>query len=126
MSRPALQVSLLCLLATPLTACRYAFVPLVQAPVEVAMPVRVTTVTLLRSGTSLALQAQVDGRFEPGYLSVQWFDGSRSLGQDSVYLDTAQRRATFGLEAPQKGAYRAVLSFGGAVLRQAELYEVQP
>ena len=126
MLRPAHRLLLACLLAAPLTACRYAFVPAVPAPVEVAMPARVTTVTLLRQGQWLVVRAQIDGRFEPGYLSVQWFDGGRSLGQDSVYLDTAERRATFQLEAPEQGAYRAVLSFGGAVLRQAELYEVQP
>lgn len=126
MLRPALRLTLLCLLAAPLTACRYAFVPAVPTPVEVALPVRVTSAALIRQGDALLVQAQVDGRFEPDYLKVQWFDGSRSLGQDSVYLDSAQRRASFRLEAPEKGAYRAVLSFGGVVLRQVELYEIQP
>ena len=30
------------------------------------------------------------------------------------------------LDAPARGTYRAVLSFGGAALRQVELYEVAP
>ena len=74
----------------------------------------------------LVLTAAVQGRFEPGYLSVEWFDSGQPLASDSVYLDASQRAATFRLTAPDEGAYRAVLSFGGAVLRQVELYEVQP
>lgn len=126
MPRSALPMLLIGLLALPLPGCRYALVPLLPAPTEVALPTRVTAASLVRSGETLVVRAQIDGRFEPGYLSVQWFDSGRSLGQDSVYLDTAERSATFTLDAPQKGAYRAVLSFGGVVLRQVELYEVQP
>ncbi|MFC4637301.1 hypothetical protein [Deinococcus hohokamensis] len=113
-------------LGAGLTGCRYNFVPLIPAQTEVRLPARITGATLVRSGEQLRLQAQIDGRFEPGYLNVRWFDGSRELGTDSVYLDSAQRQATFVLDAPAKGAYRAVLAFGGVVLRQVELYEVQP
>ncbi|WP_345461142.1 hypothetical protein [Deinococcus carri] len=125
-SSPIRLLLLACLLAPALTACRYAYFPLVPQQVEVTLPARVTAATLTREGEGLVLRARVEGRFEPGYLSVAWFGGSRELGRDSVYLDAAQRDATFRLTAPEKGAYRAVLSFGGTVLRQVELYEVQP
>ncbi|MBB6017917.1 hypothetical protein ACFP9V_00780 [Deinococcus radiopugnans] len=122
--------ALLCVLALPLSlglsGCRYNFVPLLPPVVAPNLPVRVTEATLKRDGDTLIVTARVDGRFEPGYLSVNWFDSGRALGSDSVYLDAEQRAATFRLTAPDEGAYRAVLSFGGAVLRQVELYEVQP
>ncbi|GGK16245.1 hypothetical protein GCM10008955_07080 [Deinococcus malanensis] len=113
-------------LCVTLSACRYNYVPLIPPQVEVRLPTRVTNATLAREEQQLRLKAQIDGRFEPGYLTVQWFDGSRELGTDNVYLDSAQREAVFRLDAPAKGAYRAVLSFGGVVLRQVELYEVSP
>ncbi|WP_264777045.1 hypothetical protein [Deinococcus aetherius] len=128
MSRP-ISVRLLvlaCLLAPALSGCRYNFLPVVPTPVEVTLPTRVTAATLERDGDTLVLRARVDGRFSPGYLSVAWFDGARELGRDSVYLDAAQREATFRLDAPDPGAFRAVIAFGGNVLRQVELYEVQP
>ncbi|MEF2279131.1 hypothetical protein V3W47_12545 [Deinococcus sp. YIM 134068] len=123
---PARLLLLACLLTPALSGCRYAFVPLVPAPVEPEFPTRVTTATLERDGDTLVLRARVDGRFSPGYLSVAWFDGARELGRDSVYLDAAQREAVFRLDAPDSGAFRAVITFGGNVLRQVELYEVQP
>jgi hypothetical protein len=123
---PARLLLLACLLAPALSGCRYTFVPLVPAPVEVTLPTRVTAATLERDGDALLLRARVDGHFSPGYLSVVWFDGARELGRDSVYLDPAQREATFRLDAPDPGAFRAVITFGGNVLRQVELYEVQP
>ncbi|MBZ9749483.1 hypothetical protein K7W42_01270 [Deinococcus sp. HMF7604] len=123
-----MRVSALCLLllAPALSGCRYNFVPLIPAQIETELPARVTGAVLERDSETLRLTAQVDGRFQPGYLSVAWFNSSEALGTDSVYLDSTQRRATFSLRAPDKGAYRAVLSFGGTVLRQVELYEVQP
>ncbi|MBZ9711686.1 hypothetical protein [Deinococcus multiflagellatus] len=122
-----MRALVLCVLLAPaLSACRYNFVPLIPPQIEPELPARVTQATLTRDGETLRLQAQVDGRFEPGYLSVAWFNGSAPIGTDSVYLDAAQRRAAFSLRAPEKGAYRAVLSFGGTVLRQVELYEVEP
>ncbi|GGS17945.1 hypothetical protein [Deinococcus knuensis] len=125
MVRPALLlVALAC--APLLGGCRYTFVPLIPAQVNVDLPLRLTNATLERRGETLNLSAQVDGRFEPGFLTVRWFDGGRLLGSDSVYLDGAQRAATFSWAAAQPGTYRAVLSFGGTVLRQVELYEVAP
>lgn len=127
--RPCLSPpALLCLLALPLSlsSCRYNFVPLLPAVAAPNLPVRVTAASLRRDGDELIVTATVEGRFEPGYLSVNWFNGSRVLGSDNVYLDVDQRMASFTLSAPDEGAYRAVLSFGGAVLRQVELYEVQP
>lgn len=126
LSPPLRPLLLAGLLLPVLAGCRYAYVPLIPAPAEVQLPTRVTSATLTREGRTLLLLAQVEGRFEPGYLSVAWFDSGRELGRDSVYLDAAQREATFRLEAPEAGAYRAVLAFGGNVLRQVELYEVDP
>lgn len=123
---PLLALLLGGVLSGGLSGCRYNFVPLIPAQTEVRLPARITGATLVREGEQLRLRAQIDGRFEPGYLDVRWFDGGRELGTDSVYLDRAQRQASFVLEAPAQGAYRAVLSFGGVVLRQVELYEVQP
>ncbi|SMB92870.1 hypothetical protein [Deinococcus hopiensis] len=125
-SLPARVLLLAGLLAPSLGGCRYNYVPLIPKPVQVTLPTRVTSATLVRESGTLVLKAQVEGRFEPGYLSAVWFDSARELGRDSVYLDAGQRGATFRLDAPEKGAYRAVLSFGGTVLRQVELYEVQP
>ncbi|THF69400.1 hypothetical protein E7T06_11910 [Deinococcus sp. Arct2-2] len=116
----------LTLLAPALGGCRYNFVPLIPPEVKVDFPARITGATLTRSGEVLTLQASLDGRFDPDYLSVVWFDGGRELGRDSVYLDAETRKATFALTAPTQGAYRALLSFSGNVLRQLELYEVQP
>ncbi|WP_309572636.1 hypothetical protein [Deinococcus sp.] len=126
MRRPPLLLTVAALLAGGLTSCRYAFVPAVPRPIEVTLTPRVTGASLERSGASLVVKAQVTGRFEPAYLKVQWFDGSRPLGEDSVYLDATQPTTSFTLDAPDKGAYRAILSLGGVVLRQVELYEVQP
>ncbi|CAM3954100.1 hypothetical protein [Deinococcus marmoris] len=125
-----LRPALLCALAFPLIlglgGCRYNFVPLLPPVVAPNLPVRVTEASLRRDGDQLTVTATVDGRFEPGFLSVKWFDSTRAIGSDSVYLDASQRTATFKLTAPDEGAYRAVLSFGGAVMRQVELYEVLP
>ncbi|GAA0500369.1 hypothetical protein [Deinococcus depolymerans] len=124
MSRALLVFALAC--APLLGGCRYNFVPLIPGEVNAALPARVTAASLTRDGEQLRVSARLDGRFEPGYLSVRWFDGSRELGTDSVFLDERQRLATFTLSAPARGTYRATLSFGGAVLRQVELYEVAP
>ncbi|CAM3725703.1 hypothetical protein [Deinococcus frigens] len=131
MPRPAfLRPALLCALALPLGlglgGCRYNFVPLLPPVVTPDLPPRVTDASLKRDGDQLIVTATVDGRFEPGYLGVNWFESTRAIGSDSVYLDASQRTATFRLTAPDEGAYRAVLSFGGAVMRQVELYEVLP
>ena len=121
------SVLLMLTLASPLLGgCRLNFVPLIPASVPVALPTRITQAELKRAGDSLRLAVTLDGRLSPGYLTVHWFDGSRDLGTDSVFLDTEQRSAELTLPAPAPGAYRAVLSFGGTVLRQVELYEVQP
>ncbi|KEF35181.1 MULTISPECIES: hypothetical protein [Deinococcus] len=122
---PRLLLTVL-LLAPALASCRYNFVPLIPPVAEVTLPARITGASLRRAGQELELRARLEGRFEPGYLEVVWFDGGRELGRDSVYLDAAQREARFTLSAPTPGAYRAALSFGGTVLRQVELYEVRP
>lgn len=114
------------LLAPLLGGCRYNFVPLIPKPVTFKLPARVTQASLTREGDTLTLKAALEGQFEPGYLKVNWFNNSQPLAEDSVYLDQELREVSFTLLAPNPGAYRATLSFGGAVLRQAELYEVKP
>lgn len=124
MKRPLLLLPLL--LAPLLAGCRYNFVPLIPPAPQISLPTRITQAELTREGENLALKVTLDGRLDPGYLQVTWFDSSREIGADSVYLDAETRRATLRLNAPQPGAYRAVLSFGGTVLRQVELYEIKP
>ena len=124
MKRPLLLLTLL--LAPVLAGCRYNFVPLIPPAPQIALPTRITQAELRRDGETLRLQVTLDGRLEPGYLQVSWFDSSREIGADSVYLDAETRSATLSLSAPEPGAYRAVLSFGGTVLRQVERDEVKP
>ena len=122
--RPPLLAALL--LAPLLSGCRFNFVPLIPPPVQVSLPIRITQADLKREGDALVLAVTLDGRLEPGYLTAHWFDGAKELGTDSVYLDAQTRSAALRLPVTGKGAYRAVLSFGGTVLRQVELYEVSP
>ncbi len=119
---PALPLLAL-LLAPLLGGCRYTFIPVIPRRVQVDLPARITSASLRREGRELLLGAQLSGRFEPGYLEVVWFEQDRELGRDSVYLDAQQRSASFRLLAPDKGSYRAMLSFGGVLLRQLELRE---
>lgn len=122
---PALLPALL-LLAPLLSGCRYNLIPPIPRPVEFQLPVRIVDASLTRQGDDLIVKARIEGKFEPGYLKINWFNNSKPIGEDSVYLDSALRNVTFRLTAPEPGAYRAVLGFGGDVLRQVELYEVQP
>ena len=119
-------LALVCCAAPLLGSCRYNLLPPIPRPVEFRLPVRIVNATLTREKEDLLLTARVDGQFDPGYLSVNWYDNSELIDQDSIYLDAAQRDVTFRLPAPQQGAYRATLSFAGHLLRQVELYEVEP
>lgn len=118
----------LCLLLSPVLAgCRYNFVPLIPGQTaKFTLPARITQANLTREGERLSLSATLEGTFDPDYLQVQWFNNSTPLGSDSVYLDSKLRQARFELDAPEPGAYRAVLLLGGKVLRQVEFYEVNP
>ena len=109
-----------------LGGCRYNYVPLIPPVAKVNLPPRIFGAEIRREGEELVLTAQLQGRFEAGYLNVTWFNGTRQLAQDSVYLDAAQRTATFRLRAPDKGAYRAALGLGDSVMRLVEFYEVKP
>ncbi len=122
--RPRL-LPLLCLLPL-LSSCRYNYVPLIPPVAQTSLPPRIFGAEIRRDGEDLLLTARLQGRFEPGYLNVTWFDGAQQIAQDSVYLDGAQREATFRLHAPKKGAYRAALGLGENVMRLAEFYEVRP
>lgn len=125
--RPTRLLPLLLLLSLPLLGgCRYNYVPLIPPVAEVNLPPRIFGAEIRREGEELVLTAQVQGRFEAGYLNVTWFNGPTQLAQDSVYLDAGQRQATFRLTAPEKGAYRAALGLGDSVMRVAEFYEVRP
>ena len=118
--RPLLLAPLLALL---LGGCRYTFIPVIPAPVAISLPTRLVTASLRREGGDLIASAALSGNIRAGYLSVVWFDADRELGRDSVYLDAAQRSAEFRITAPDKGSYRALLSFDGVLLRQVELRE---
>lgn len=122
-----LVLSLSALLAIcSLSSCRYNFFPIFPPVIELKLPVRIENVVLIRQNDKLILNAGMQGEFSPAYMKVSWFKGSRLLAEDSVYLDKENKKATFSLEAPQAGAYRAAISFDGVVLRQVELYEVEP
>lgn len=120
---------LLLLLALPLlSGCRYNFVPLIPPATKapLALPTRITQASLVRSGEQLVLRARLEGKLSSGYLKVSWYDDSKKLAEDSVFLDADKPDATLTLTAPVGGAYRAVLAFEGVVLRQVELYEKKP
>ena len=115
---------LILLLLTPLLGgCRYTFLPLVPPPAQLSLPARIVTAALRRDGDELIVSATLSGQPTPDYLSVAWFDNDTELGRDSVYLDSAQRGAEFRITAAKKGSYRALLSYGGVLLRQVELRE---
>lgn len=116
----------LLLLAPLLGGCRYNFVPLIPPVAEVNLPPRIFGAEIRRESEELVLTAQLQGRFEAGYLNVTWFSGATPIGHDSVYLDSTEREATFRLKAPEKAAYRAALGLGDNVMRLVEFYEVKP
>ncbi|WP_425147846.1 hypothetical protein [Deinococcus sp.] len=120
--RPPFLALLLTLLPL-LGGCRYTFIPVIPERVAISLPPSLASASLLRRGDELLVSAALGGQITPGYLSVVWYDGDKELGRDSVYLDTELRRAEFRLQAPAKGSYRALLSFGGVLLRQVELRE---
>lgn len=107
-----------------LCGCRYNFIPVIPAPVQVALPLRITQASLQRRGDQLVAQVRVDGPVQPDYLSAVWFAGDRELGRDSRYLDAQHRDAEFELPAAAKADYRVMLLYGGALLRQLDLREV--
>ncbi len=107
-----------------LSSCRYNFIPVIPAPVALSLPLRITQATLQRQGGELVVRARVDGPLPSDYLSVVWFAGDRELGRDSRYLDAAGRNAEFHFAAAEKADYRALLLYGGTLLRQLDLREV--
>lgn len=113
----------LLLLAPLLGGCRYTFIPVIPPAVQVSLPAQIVKASLVRSGDVLQVSATLGGQVAPAYLNVVWYDGDTLLGSDSVYLDADQKGAEFRLTAPQKGSYRALLSYGGVLLRQVELRE---
>ncbi|MFC6590703.1 hypothetical protein ACFP81_00715 [Deinococcus lacus] len=100
--------ALLALLLLPaLSGCRYAYVPLIPPVAQPQLPVRVFDVNLVREGEEVVVRAQVAGRFEPGYLSVQWFRGQKRWGQmpllwmpSSPARSSVSRRRSQGPTAP--------------------------
>lgn len=120
---------MLSLLLLPLlSSCRFNFFPLIpeKAPDAISLPIRISKLTLVRQDKELVLKANIIGDFKPGYLTVKWFNNFDAISEDNIYLDKDQRSATFRLPAPEKAAYRATLMFGEKVLRQVELYEIEP
>ena len=124
MLRGMLRLLLLCALAVLLPGCRYNFIPVIPAQVPLELPVQLTQATLQRQGDDLVIRARVDGPIEGAYLSVVWFAGDNELGRDSRYLDAADRQAEFRLSEPAKNDYTALLLYGGTLLRQLDLREV--
>ena len=94
--------------------------PLVPPLAQGSFPSRFTGVAITREGDELVLAATLKDSRTQGYLSCVWYKGTEEIGRDSVYLDPGGRQARFRLPAPERGSYRADLSFEGMVLRQVE------
>jgi hypothetical protein len=114
---------LLTVLAPLLGACRYTFIPVIPPRLEAKVPARIVSAELKRVGGDLVVSASLAGQLNPDFLSVVWYNADTELGRDSVYLDPAKPGGEFRLTAPDKGSYRALLSYGGVLLRQVELLE---
>lgn len=106
------------------SACRYTTFPLVPPVLQGEFPARLAEGTLARDGEDLTLGVRLDTRGKAGFVTVVWFRGDAELGRDRVYLDAREPRAQFRFSAPERGFYRAVVSFEGTILRQFELEEV--
>lgn len=117
------RIALLCLIGV-FTSCRYTTFPIIPPTVQGTFPARLSAGSLTRSGENLVLSVKLDAKRRAGYLGVVWFRGDAELGRDQAYLDAAGPAAVFRLQAPEKGFYRAVVTFEGDALRQFELAEV--
>ena len=123
-AHPLHRLTLLLGLLLLVPGCRYNFIPVIPPQVAIALPLRVTQASLRREGATLVVRAQVDGPLSGDYLSVVWFAADKELGRDSRYVDAAGRSAEFRLGAAEKADYRALLLYGGTLLRQLDLREV--
>ena len=115
---------LLCVLLPLLGSCRYNFIPVIPREVPLELPLRITQANLMRQGDDLVADAHIDGPLSGAYLTVVWYVGDQELGRDSRYLDTTQRDAEFRLSRPERDDYKALLLYGGTLLRQLDLREV--
>ena len=115
--------ALLILLALPLAGCRFTTFPLVPTELHGEFLPRLSSGSLTRDGNDLVLRVKLDARGKSGYLTVAWFREDAELSRDGAFLDVKEPNATLRLPAPDKGNYRAVVSFEGDVLRQFELPE---
>lgn len=136
MSRPApsragtraLASGLLIVVLVSLVACRPLYLP----PVPQDVPPE-PTVTRVAAGSSLTLNAAGRPALDlvvvdlqgPGWLAVQWFaPGGKEAASESSWTDDTQAEVEFVLPtdvAVTPGEWRAVVSFGGVLLRQFTL-----
>lgn len=114
MSKYPVYLTLLLLLS----ACRYTTFPLIPTPIHGQFPVQITGHIGLQGGNTV-LQVRLLSR-ESGYFEVLWFENGLKVSEDSRYVDPAHPTATFRLRGSNPSA-RAVVSFGGSVLREFEL-----
>ena len=118
------RLALLFCLAGLFSSCRYTTFPIIPPTVQGEFPARLSAGSLRRDGQDLLLSVKLDARRKAGYLGVVWFRGDAELGRDRAYLDAREPAAVFRFAAPEKGFYRAVITFEGDVLRQFDLAEV--
>lgn len=112
-------------LLVALTACRPLYLPPVPGDgLPEPHPVRLTAVSGLTLGADgrPTLRVDVVDLPAPGWLAVQWFGPKGGeVASDSAWLEPEAASAEFVLPAdvdPASGEWRAVVSFGGRLLRQ--------
>lgn len=119
-----IYLALLCL--GFMTGCRYNMLPPIPAEqIHIQLPVRLSQVSLVREDDELVLRAFLETK-TAGYLAVHWFRDTQEIGTDSIYLDPQDPRGEWRFPAKEKGAYRVGIVFDGQLLRQLELYEIDP
>lgn len=108
-----------------LTACRpLYFPPVPNDGLPEPSPVRLSSESGLTVGADgrPTLRAVVVGLSGAGWLAVQWFGPKGSeVASESAWLEPDAPSAEFVLPAdvsPASGEWRAVVSFGGRLLRQ--------
>lgn len=123
---PTAALAALAALAVLLGACRPLYLPPIPsgtAPPP-ALALQAELAAAVGSEAGLMLTVFVERVPEEGWLAVQWFDPSnREVASDSAWLDGEREGLTLELPLPadvavRPGEWRALLSFGGVIVRQ--------
>lgn len=119
------RVLLFVFLLLPLGGCAFSYIPLIpeahipQAPLELRSPAG-----LVHEDGTLRLGVQLLNQQQEGWLAVQWFGPkNREVASDSFWVRPEDADRVYYLHLPgdvtlEPGQWRAVVSFGGQLLRQ--------